>query len=73
VISRVPISPLSRTRLTPSLTTRNAIDVEPESVSSRIAIFGFSSSSCRIRVAERNVNEASRVAKRSARILQLER
>ena len=40
--------PVSRTRLTPSLTTRNASTSRPESVSSRIAIFGLSSSSCKI-------------------------
>src|SRR5436305_12301373 len=40
--------PVARTRFTPSLTTRSASTARPESVSSRIAIFGLSSSSCRI-------------------------
>src|SRR6478736_4447473 len=47
-MSRVPTAPVSRTRLTPSETTRRASTSRPESVSSRIAILGFSSSSCRI-------------------------
>ena len=42
------MSPSSRVRLTPSETTRSASTSRPESVSSRIAIFGLSSRICRI-------------------------
>src|SRR3954453_23917731 len=45
-MSRVPVVPLSRTRLTPADTIFSASTSSPESVSSRIATFGFSSSSC---------------------------
>src|SRR6266508_2589033 len=41
----MPVSPSCRTRLTPADTTRSASMSRPESVSSRIAIFGLSSSS----------------------------
>src|SRR6478752_3503864 len=47
-MSSTPTSPLSRTRLTPSETTRSASTSRPESVSSRTAIFGLSSSIWRI-------------------------
>src|SRR6478752_779976 len=47
-MSSTPTSPLSRTRLTPSETTRSASTSRPESVSSSTAIFGLSSSSWRI-------------------------
>src|SRR3954447_6706536 len=47
-MSRTPTSPVARTRLTPSLTTRSASTSRPESVSSRMATFGLSSSSWRI-------------------------
>ena len=47
-MSRTPVSPPVATRLTPSETTLSASMSRPESVSSRIAIFGWSSSSCRI-------------------------
>src|SRR5919202_6149585 len=43
-----PTSPVARTRFTPSLTIRSASTSSPESVSSRIAILGLSSSSWRI-------------------------
>ena len=43
-----PVCPVARTRLMPSETTLSASTSRPESVSSRIAILGCSSSSCRI-------------------------
>src|SRR3954447_23005210 len=45
-MSRVPVVPLSRTRLTPADTIFSASTSRPESVSSRMATFGLSSSSC---------------------------
>jgi hypothetical protein len=48
VISSVPTSPVARTRLTPSETIRSASTSRPESVSSRIATLGLSSSIWRI-------------------------
>src|ERR1035438_10025289 len=48
VISRTPWSGSLRNRFAPSDTTRSASMSSPESVSSRIAIFGWSSSSWRI-------------------------
>src|ERR1041384_2577230 len=78
-----PTSPPALTRLMPSETTRSASTSRPESVSSRIAIFGASSASCRISwrffsppekpsLTERSVNEGfSGGEKKRHEILQL--